>query len=380
MRSSGYLRIALAALVLIGGGALTAAPARAIPIFAQRYHLTCGACHSVLPELNAFGTYFRAHGYRLPLPTHATSIFAIRYQMAYAKNPPEGTRRWTPGGILLGSANFGPITAFIHYNLGAGGGPSALYLGYLATYNAHTRSLYRLGLFELPLLQSPGQRLDDLQQYGYYGTHVGLNDLPLSSPRWGLQAERTIGDLRVDATAALGAYQGSAYGGKPLATGENTSSARPELGLWLDQTLAQGPLEFDAGGEALEGARSIVQSGGKTFTDPYARGGLLMHARWRGLDLQAEQFWGTDRNADGFGTLQRSAGGYVRLKYYPIAHAYVGVRYDASANPLVSRDWTYYAAGMIAPVRLLLQEVQVPGGAPSLGGAMTIAFPGSLSF
>ena len=58
-------------------------PARAIPIFAQRYHLRCGQCHSVLPELNAFGNYFRSHGYRLPLPEHGTTIFAIRYQMEY---------------------------------------------------------------------------------------------------------------------------------------------------------------------------------------------------------------------------------------------------------------------------------------------------------
>lgn len=375
MRSNARFIVALL-LGLLGAGIASARPARAIPIFAQRYHLQCGACHSVLPELNAFGTYFRDHGYRLPLPVHGTTIFAIRYQMAYAKAPAAGTRRWTPGGILLGSANIGAITAFVHYNLGAGGGPSALFLGYLATYNAHTDSLYRLGLFELPLLQSPGQRLDDLQPYGYYGTHVGLNDLPLSSPRWGLQMERHIGDLRVDATAALGAYQGAAYGGKPLATGESTSAARPELGLWLDQGVLDGAFALDVGGEALQGGRTIVQSGGKTFVDPYARYGLLAHAAWGALDVQAEQFWGSDRNADGFSTLQRSSGGYVRLKYYPIPHAYVGIRYDASANPLVNRDWTYYAAGMIAPVRLLIQEVQPPGQHPSLGGAMTIAFPG----
>src|SRR5690348_16293208 len=33
--------------------------ASAIPLFAQRYRLQCGACHTVLPELNAFGQHFR---------------------------------------------------------------------------------------------------------------------------------------------------------------------------------------------------------------------------------------------------------------------------------------------------------------------------------
>ena len=75
---------------------LVCAPAQAIPIFAQRYHLRCGQCHSVLPELNAFGNYFRSHGYRLPLPEHGTTVFAIHYQLEYDEHPAAGTRelRW----------------------------------------------------------------------------------------------------------------------------------------------------------------------------------------------------------------------------------------------------------------------------------------------
>jgi len=69
----GGLAIAVALFVL------GAQPAQAIPIFAQRYHLECGACHSVLPELNSFGLAFRARGYRLPLPQHGTTILAMRY-------------------------------------------------------------------------------------------------------------------------------------------------------------------------------------------------------------------------------------------------------------------------------------------------------------
>ena len=75
-----------AALALLAA-AFSCAPARAIPIFAQRYHFKCGQCHSVLPELNAFGNYFRSHGYRLPLPEYGTTIFAIRYQLEYDKQP-----------------------------------------------------------------------------------------------------------------------------------------------------------------------------------------------------------------------------------------------------------------------------------------------------
>jgi hypothetical protein len=316
---------------LIAGAILffasAAAPAQAIPIFAQRYHLKCGQCHSVLPELNAFGNYFRNHGYRLPLPEHGTTIFAIRYQMEYDKEPSEGARRWTPGGILLGSGNIGPITAFLHYNFGAGGGPAATYLLFGAGYNQHTQTLYRGGLFELPLAQSPGQRLDDLQQYGYYGAHVGLNNLPLSSPRWGAMMERTFGNLRVDGTIAVSSYQGAAYGGKPVATGENTWLSTPEFGLWLRQTLVQtNRAEADIGGTALGGTLGIAPTGRLPFADLYQRYGLLGHATYGNLDLQAEQWYGDDHDADGFLTNQHSYGGYVRLKYYPIPHAYFGLR------------------------------------------------------
>ena len=84
---------AIAALVFLF--ALGTQRASAVPIFAQRYHFRCTQCHSVLPELNAYGNYFRSHGYRLPLPRHGTTIFAIRYQMAYAVDPAAGTRRWS---------------------------------------------------------------------------------------------------------------------------------------------------------------------------------------------------------------------------------------------------------------------------------------------
>ena len=347
--------------------------ASAIPLFAQRYRLQCGACHTVLPELNAFGQHFREHGYQLPLPRHGTTGVAVRYQLEWEQDPAPGSRRFSPGGVLLSNADIGKISAFVHYNLGAGGGPSALFLGYLATYNEHTKSLYRAGLFELPLAQSPGQRLDDLQQYGYYGTHAGLNDLALSSPRWGVQLERTSGAVVGDLTVSTGEYKGSAYGGKPLATGETTSANAPEVGLFLRGPIAPG---ITIGGEWITGSRWIVQTGKSGFSDAYNRSGLLLHGTRGRFDLQAEQWWGSDRNADGFGTLLGSSGGYVRLKYYPTPHSYVGVRYDAAASPFVTRDMVYYFAFHVTPhARLLFQQVQTIGGQGHFGAALTVGAP-----
>lgn len=352
---------------------LSTLPARAIPIFAQRYHLQCGQCHSVLPELNQFGEKFRREGYRLPLEKHGTTGIAIRYQVEWDKDPVPGSRRFAPGGIVLGNADIGAITAFVHYSLGAGGGPSGLFLGYLATYDKHTKTLYRGGLFELPLAQSPGQRMDDLAPYGYYGAHVGLNDLPLSSPRWGLQIERTVGAARFDVTAALGEFKGAAYGGRPIPTGVISSAASPELGFFVRTPVARG---IEIGGEAISGKRSIAATARPIFDDAYTRMGLLAHARIDRFDFQAEQWWGRDDDVDGFGTLQGSSGGYARLKFYPTLHSYIGIRYDAFANPFVTRDIVYYGAFHVTKhARLLLQQVQPIGGKGELGGAFTIGFP-----
>ncbi len=347
-------------------------PARAIPLFAQRYRLQCEACHSVLPELNAFGRAFRERGYQLPIQRHGTTGIALRYQMEYEQTP-TNARRYSPGGVLLTNWDIGKISAFVHYNLGAGGGPSGVFLGYLATYNQHTKTLYRGGLFELPLQQSPGQRLDDLQQYGYYGTHVGLNDLPLSSPRWGVQLERTAGAARLDFVADLGEFKGAAYGGAPIPTGETTSANAPELGFFASAPVAHG---VTAGIETLEGDRRIILTGRSAFTDAYERGGIFAQATIAKFDIQAEQWLGRDTNADGFGTVVASSGGYVRLKFYPSPHAYVGIRYDAAANPDIVRDLVYYGAFQVTPhARLLLQQVQTIGGSGHFGGAVTVGFP-----
>jgi hypothetical protein len=278
--------------------------------------------------------------------------------------------------VLLSNADIGAVTAYLHYNLGAGGGPGAVFLGYLATYNAHTQSTYRAGYFELPLIQSPGQRLDDLAPYGYDQTHVGLNDLTLASPRIGLEAERVVGVARIDGTIAFGEFKGAAYGGKPIATGESTYAAKPELGVFTRVPVAKGVELFT---DSILGQRAIGVTGQPVFQDAYQRLGFGAHAAGRRLDFTAEQWYGHDGDADGVGGQITSSGGFVRLKYYAVPHAYVGFRYDSSANPFISRDWVAYAAGQIYNLRILIQNVHTVGtGKDALGGALTIGFPAPL--
>lgn len=376
--SSKRILFVLALAAYLGAVAF-ATPAFAMPIFAQRYHLQCTACHTVLPELNSFGNYSRNHGYRIPnAPVHGTTGVALRYQLEYEKDPPSGQRRWSPGGVLLSSANIGNITAYLHYNFGAGGGPAAVYLGYLADYNAHTQTTLRGGYYELPLAQSPGQRLDDLAPYGYDQTHVGLNNLVLASPRIGLEAERQVGVARIDGTVAFGEFDGAAYGGKPVATGEATYMGKPELGLFTYVPVYKGVEIFT---DSIFGQRAIGVVGQPKFQDAYQRLGFGLNAEYKKFTLQAQQWYGHDGDADGLGGQITSSGGYVRLKYYPIPHAYLGFRYDSSANPFIVRDWVAYTGAQIWDFRILIQNVHTIGtGQNFLGGAFTIGFPPYVKF
>ncbi|MGH7729137.1 MAG: hypothetical protein ACREM2_10160 [Vulcanimicrobiaceae bacterium] len=369
--------VAFAATILASATlAVSQRPAAAIPIFAQRYGFSCKQCHSVLPELNAFGNAFRNNGYHLPIPKHATTIAAIRYNLEYVNDPAPGSRRFTPSASIVSAAEIGRISAFLHYNLGAGGSPSAPYLGFLAYHNDHTGELYRLGLYELPLTHSPGQRLDEGVAYGYESLTVGQNDLALNAPRLGFETERTVGFTRLSGTVAFGEFKGAAYGGAPVSDGTHTVASRPEIGLFALGPLVRG---LSVSAEALDGARSIELPGHSPAQDEYERFGFGLHATFLKdrLLADAEQWLGRDNNADARGGALDSSGGYARLKYFVTPHFYLGARYDAQAAPFPARDAVFYVGTFVTPhARIVLQqENNLLGGKPSLGGEFITAFP-----
>jgi hypothetical protein len=367
------------AFLLFVFGAL-GAPSNAMPIFAQRYHMLCTQCHTALPELNAFGTYFRNHGYRLPegVPRYGTTIAAIRYNLEWEDDPAPGTRRFSPAASILGASDIGAISAYIHYSLGSDGAPANVYLGYLATYNEHTQSEYRLGLYELPLTQSPGQRIDSITEYGYLGTTVGQNDLALSAPRLGLEGERVVGAMRLEFSFAVGEFKGSAYGGKPVDTGTETVAAHPEIELFAQGPVLDGRVTLNA--EVFEGTRGIHLTGLAPFSDPYEREGFGFQTAFlpeNKLEFEAQQWFGRDNDANGPGSPVNSSGGYIRLKYFVTPHIYAAVRYDTAANPTASRELIQYVGTMVTRhARIILERRNnLLGGPPTYGGYLTIAGP-----
>ena len=52
-------------LILLAAAVLFVQQAQAVPSFARQTGLACNACHTIAPQLNAFGRFFKLHGYVL---------------------------------------------------------------------------------------------------------------------------------------------------------------------------------------------------------------------------------------------------------------------------------------------------------------------------
>ncbi|HEU5398939.1 MAG TPA: cytochrome C [Gammaproteobacteria bacterium] len=63
--NSGILRVSLKGAILFLATLCFAPQTWAVPSFARQTGLACNACHTVAPQLNAFGRYFKLHGYVL---------------------------------------------------------------------------------------------------------------------------------------------------------------------------------------------------------------------------------------------------------------------------------------------------------------------------
>lgn len=341
--------------------AASAQPASALPIFAERYGFSCKVCHTAVPELNAFGNAFRRNGFVLPnVPRHRDFPLALRFQETYMKDLPQSaTRRFNALAALVGEFNFGPDRSFSYfgrYFFGSQGAPGSLYYSYLQHVDARTGFFERAGLFNLPLIANATQRLDTITSQPAYTYEVGHNTANFADPRWGLiVGQRTA---KLDAQVALldDEYHGAAYGAPTPAGDLAESWIKPELFATVTGSVFR---ELQLGGLLLDGKRAFTsRTSGQTFTDSYEREGV--QAEWTDgrFDLIGQQIWGHNSNADGFGTSEASSAGFATFKYRPTAHSYIGVRYDASANPFATRDWDFYAAFAPTPfARLVIEHV-----------------------
>jgi hypothetical protein len=360
--------VAFAALTFGASMLSTAAPAVAVPIFAERYGFSCSACHTAVPELNAFGNAFRRAGFNLPnAPRHRDFPLALRFSENYTKDLlPSQTRRFNAMAILISTANFGAdrsYSYFARYLFGTQGAAGSLYFAWAQHVNPVTGVFERVGLFNLPLIANATQRLDTISPQSVYTYTVGHSSANLATPRLGVLFGQRNNSLDAEIAISEDEYHGAAYGAPTPPSDLAQAFAVPEV---FGSALFTLPAGFKAGVLGLSGSRAFQsRSSASRFYDSYQREGVQASWTHGQFDLAAQQLWGNDDNADGFGHASASSGGFVTLKYRPSQHSYVGVRYDAVANPFISRDYDVYA--VFAPTihsRFVIEHL-TPIGSPN---------------
>lgn len=381
-KTSPFRRLLFVAALLPALSLAVRQPASAVPIFAERYGFQCSACHTALPELNAFGNAFRRNGFQLPgVPRHREFPLALRFQETYVKDlQPAQTRRFNALGILISTANFGSnrsYSYFARYLLGSQGAAGSLFYAWVQHVSPSTGIFERLGLFQLPLIANPTQRLDTITVQPVYAYTVGHSAANLATPRLGALFGRRTDRIDAEISIAGDEYHGSAYGAPAPPSDLQQSFSQPEVFGTATWSLFG---DFKAGLLGLEGARSFrSRTSGAAFNDAYGREGLQAGWTHGRFDVAAQQLWGHDSNADGLGNGAASSGGFLTMKYRPSAHSYVGLRYDAAANPFATRDIDLY--GALSPTihsRLVIEHLEPigPGRAtPVTSAQLLFALP-----
>lgn len=79
-------------MLMLTGLVIWSSAARAMPVFARQYDMSCAACHAAFPRLNAFGEQFRDNNFRLSNWREKTTIDTKDDMLALPKFPPLAIR------------------------------------------------------------------------------------------------------------------------------------------------------------------------------------------------------------------------------------------------------------------------------------------------
>jgi len=184
-------------LVIVLLACLVPGQAKALPVFAHRYGLTCQACHTTVPHLNAFGEAFLRNGFRLPRPHRGALPIAMKVNLAYTSDPDaSGLPKAIVDEVelLTGGAIGDRVNYFVEQYAIDGGMPGRPRDAWIQ-YNRNAVHV-RAGEFTLPLPVDPETERDTQSHYLVYDQTVGENPFDFFDPRVGVElySEASNGD------------------------------------------------------------------------------------------------------------------------------------------------------------------------------------------
>lgn len=300
-------------LVTILSAALIPGRAQALPVFAHRFGLSCQACHTTVPHLNAFGQAFARNGFRLPdMRQNDAMPVAVKVNLAYTSDSdPSGLPRAIVDEveILTGGALGNHVNYFLEQYAIDGGRPGLPRDAWVQYNTAGGGAHVRAGEFTLPLPVDPETERDTESHYLVYDQAVGENPFNFFDPRVGIDAYTGGGD---DGNgfhlAALSSY--------------DRQSGNPISGIDLMGYGAKSLGRFTLYAYRYQGQRRL----GGALDEFYREGGGARQVAGK-LDLVAVLQHGHDTHAD-------SSGGFAEAHYAFSPSLMAVARYDRISDSL----------------------------------------------
>jgi hypothetical protein len=196
----------------------------ALPVFAHRFGLTCQACHTTVPHLNAFGEAFARNGFRLPSAARNALPVAVKVNLAYSSDAEGGLPKAVVDEVelLTGGALGSRFNYFIEQYAIDGGTAGRTRDAWLQYNDGHSGHV-RVGQFTLPLPVDPETQRDTQAHYLLYDQTVDGNAFNFFDPRLGIEAY-TAND-RGDGVHLAAFAKGGAMGYAAKSWGEFTMYA-----------------------------------------------------------------------------------------------------------------------------------------------------------
>jgi hypothetical protein len=310
------------------------ATAQALPIFAHRYGLSCQQCHTTVPQLNAFGTYFLKHGFRLPGGRGVVPI-AVKTELTYNSggdgdsDEPGGSPQPLPKFLVdeievLSAGSIGLNTSYYleQYIVDDGlpGQPRDMWVNF-DKYDAARDPIgptyhAKFGQFTLPLPVDPETQRPTLSGYLLYSQTVASNPFNFFDPDIG--ADFSFTDDRHGFEAHLDTLE--AY---------TRSSGIPVSGIDLMGTVSKTiGNNLTAYIYRYQGQQHIAPIADNFYRQAYGLG--FSKGKFGAVGIIQN---GSDTSAYGFGNAAQSSGGFLQTSWAFNSAAALYARYDSVYDP-----------------------------------------------
>jgi hypothetical protein len=321
--------------------------AEAIPVFAHRYNLTCQACHTVVPHLNAFGERFLANGYQLPgLKAKGAFPVAVRIETNYASAgaaDPDEIKGPLPKTIVneiefLTGGNIGTHGSYwVEPYAVDGGYPGNVRDAWLAERltpdGARIPIVVRGGQFTLPLPLDPETFRETTQPYAIWSQTGGSNPFTFFAPKIGGQFEIGNPARAIGATISI-------LKGADLQSGLHTQGADTMETLKRDF----GDVRLTA--YRYDGSRPIAGLGYNNsqflsdIGDRFWRNGFGIGWAYKNTEIDGVYQIGNDSAADVYHDALVSSGGFFQVRQALGKRAFAVARWDATNGAAFARTFT----------------------------------------